>query len=190
VPWPNSLNNVAADYQGTLIYSRTPNQPLVVVIDASDNQNHHAVASARVPADPQYRQVPCTFNLDGFHGIPHGTKWDFPPCTGLEPGKQVTVALQGASFRVDGPNGIWIVLADFIDSDPTVRDEATPFVVGVYPGDPVKGNNNPYPWNFSHTVTVPWDGVVNVTIWVERAQVFPGAQSSLSAASGTLTITP
>ena len=178
--WPRSLKNVTVDDEAKITYTRIRNQALVVTIDAADKNNHHAVATARVLADPQYRKDPCTFNLDGLHGIPHGAKWDFPPCTGLQPGTQATVALTGATFRVDGPHGIWIELADFIDSDTKYNDDSSaPLCIPVHPGDSVRGDNDPHPWNFTHNVTVPWDGIVNVSIWVIRAQIFMGDPSSL-----------
>jgi len=191
VAWPRSLRKVTTDIDEVLSYSRTANLELDVYIRVSDNNGHHATAHARVPAEPQYRQGPCTFNLsDGFHGVPHGTTWDFPPCTGLQPGKQVAVALKNASFQVDRPHACWIILADEIDSDSVVRDTSQLLYIPLYPGDPpAKANDdNPKSWNFSHVITVPWDGVVDVSIDVVRAQAWPGSYSTLSASGGTLEI--
>jgi hypothetical protein len=191
--WPGALGHITSDGDWKLTYSRNSKEALVIDIDAFDARGHHTTATARIPADRQnnYRKESCTFDLrDKLLGVPHGSKWSLPPCTNLEPGKTVTVALNGASFKVDGPHGIWIELADYINSDSVYNDDSSVLKIPVHPGDSIRGDNDPHNWNFSHVVTVPWDGTVNVNIWVIRAQIFPGSQSSLSAVSGALSITP
>jgi hypothetical protein len=188
--WPAGTNRITANGDWRLTYNRDPNRALIIDIDASDGRGHHTTATARVPAEPQYRNTPCMFDLADFRGVPHGSKWSFPSCTALKPGGHALVRLSGASFRVDGPHGVWIELGSLINSDSGYKNDAQLDFTPVHPGDPVEGNNDPHPWNWAETVPVPWDGIVNVKIWVIRAQQFPGGTSSLSAVGGQLTVTP
>jgi hypothetical protein len=188
VPWPHSLGHVDTSVDEQVSYNRNPGRDLMVAVGVSDDKGHHTVSTVRIPADPKYIKS-CSMNLlSGFHGVAHGETWEFPPCKGLKPGDTVTVQLKNASFKVDGPHAIWIELADGIDSDSIVQDDSTLLLIGVQPGDPIKGDDTPKPWAFSHVIKVPWDGIVRVRVYVLRAQIFPGPVNSLSAVGGTLEI--
>lgn len=118
----------------------------------------------------------------------------------FKPGSTVLVKLD-TKVKVDEAGAIWICvrvkLGDETVIDPPDHDNpASPGVKGSGKGQlyiPIWGNNppgddNPQPLAFTNTMTVPQNGIVEVDFFVDRAEVKPGVQKTLSATEGRLTV--
>lgn len=140
-----------------------------------------------VPRTPIYSNS-CTRPFgDLFKGVPAGPNGWSISCAGFEPGTKVTVSLADALFKVDQAGAIWISLrASLAGGQVNIPTHDLLYI--RFWGDPPTPDDSPKPWSFSNMVTVPWDGIIEATIFVDRAETLPGINHSLSATQGTFVV--
>ena len=138
-----------------------------------------------VPKTPVYVHS-CTkpFMFKGVHSGPTG--WSVS-CARFEPGTKVTVAVADALLKVEEPGAISVAVRASLAGGQVIIPQQLLVNIPFWGIAPTP-DDNPKPWSVSNIVTVPWDGVVDATIFVDSAEVLPGRQSSLSATQGSFVV--
>jgi hypothetical protein len=185
-PWP--LNgSIEGNIDKTLRYQRKPHEDLIVIVDVADKKGNNISRPIRIPAEPEFI-TSCTRQLKGlFSGVPVDPTGFTVACSQFEPGKKVMVSFSDSKFKVDEPGTIWIVLGASIAGGQIIIPPTTVLYIrfwGIVPPT----DDAPKPWVFSHVVSVPWDGIVDTTIFVDRAEILPGVMRTLSATDGSYVV--
>jgi hypothetical protein len=162
-----------------LRFKRRPDELFRLGLNANPNPGQW-VPELIVPAEPKYIDQ-CTWTIGDpqaslrFQGISAGTALTIAG-GGFEPGESVQAAVNG-SFKIDG-GGNWIMMGVSLNGGPRVAMQT---------GDQGTGpdTDTPRPLDCrTEFTTVPWNGIVPLTIYVYRAENAEGYNGTLSAVQG------